>query len=1275
MRLGFARLGGLLGRRRFVWPGFVLGAHLSTLPSGGRGPGGGGPGSPSGGVDVSVPPTRSRRGADRNTPPPLRPVAVTRGPAAPPASRSTRLLLGLRKTGKVCFYTFVPLLMLVIIAVGILYVRLRHGPISFDFLTAPVVRGINAEMTKNRVTIAGSEVGFGRDGNLELRLRDLTVVEPDGAVVISAPQSAINISLAGLLSGRVVPARIVLIDPVITLAYKPDQGLVFDQTADLPVPGEPGPAQIRPDASARPSEVNIAKALTDASFRARRGLDASHYLTEFGLSNATLVILSGEGSHSWNIPEASIDFNHGKRRSVISGRASVTSPSNAWALSFITDESEKSGRLLVNVTLRDLVPASLADAAPPMALLRVFQMPLAGDATVELSKDGNVVSTDLALELGAGRITHPDLTKPIELSAGLFKLNYDGASRRWDLQPSPMKWPDGSLLFQGSMKDVAQAGQDSQWQFELEGKNAVFEAPQFNVPPVALDVWRATGDFVPKFGRVNVEEFKLSGGGADVTAKAVFEAGPDGDSARADVTISPMPLATLKALWPSSLAPGARGWVGENVDAVDFKGGTLHYVNGGYIKSEPDADARASHARELVSASFEVADATFRPLDDMSPIKAPRALIQIHNNALEAIVPEGFVDLGDGRTVPLKSGRLYSPDVLPKRSDGEITFTTSSPLSAFLDAVEQLPVRAVREAGPLPDAGEGKVDADFKINLPLVTGLNVDDIQIQGKAKITDGRFGKVAGKFDVQGFSLDVDVSQTQLDAKGDLIVNGVPAKIVGQRVFSQPFDQQPPLRITANLDDSDRTQLGFDINDMVRGVVPVDISLQRSAGPQPVIKLNADLTAAEVVLGDAWTKSAGRKAALETDIVTNGSNKTELQNFKVSGDDIAARGAITIGDGNKATEFNFPNVTLNVISQLAVRGTRGKDDIWKIDLNSPTYDGRSFFKSLFSVGDGDNRKARASGSAGADVTASIGNLIGSSDVSMRSVKVKLSKRDDKLTALDAKGTLDGGAAFAARSDTSSSVRRILADSSDAGQLLKMLDFYSSMQGGRLRLELNLDGKDAADKTGILWIDNFKVLGDPVVSEVVASADGKRAKIEGNKNVKREVFEFFQMRAPFSAGYGQFVLDDAYLKGPLVGASVRGKLDFKLRRVNVGGTYIPLQGLNSAFAPIPLLGQLISGTQGEGIFGITFAVQGPMSNPQVIVNPLSMVAPGIFRDIFQMAPYKPKVQRRDSSAAGQPVEQRVRSSSATSGTAGKASKRKGPSDTVDGWSSTTTND
>jgi hypothetical protein len=227
------------------------------------------------------------------------------------------------------------------------------------------------------------------------------------------------------------------------------------------------------------------------------------------------------------------------------------------------------------------------------------------------------------------------------------------------------------------------------------------------------------------------------------------------------------------------------------------------------------------------------------------------------------------------------------------------------------------------------------------------------------------------------------------------------------------------------------------------------------------------------------------------------------------------------------------------------------------------------------------------------------------------------------------------------------------------------------------VRLAVNLEGKGAAEKTGILWVDDFRILGDPVVSEVFSNTDESRPAIDGGsgsssrgKRVTREVFEFNRMVVPFSVGYGQFVMSDSQLRGPMLGASIRGKVDFKMRRVNLGGTYVPLQGLNSALCEIPLFGQIITGPKCEGISGMTFAIQGPMDRPEVIVNPLSMLAPGIFRDIFQMTPFDPKVQRRDEPQ-GAATDINVRASS----TAAEPTVAPGTiigSETVDGWSSQT---
>jgi hypothetical protein len=124
---------------------------------------------------------------------------------------------------------------------------------------------------------------------------------------------------------------------------------------------------------------------------------------------------------------------------------------------------------------------------------------------------------------------------------------------------------------------------------------------------------------------------------------------------------------------------------------------------------------------------------------------------------------------------------------------------------------------------------------------------------------------------------------------------------------------------------------------------------------------------------------------------------------------------------------------------------------------------------------------------------------------------------------------------------------------------------------------------------------------------------------------------------------------------------------------MSLGGTYVPLQGLTAGLCEIPIFGPIVVGPGCDGLSGMTFAIQGPMENPEVVVNPLAMLAPGIFREIFQMTNPNPQVLRRDEAPSGKGAES-VRSSSATmdSGASQRADENSADNqNTVDGWNST----
>ena len=49
----------------------------------------------------------------------------------------------------------------------------------------------------------------------------------------------------------------------------------------------------------------------------------------------------------------------------------------------------------------------------------------------------------------------------------------------------------------------------------------------------------------------------------------------------------------------------------------------------------------------------------------------------------------------------------------------------------------------------------------------------------------------------------------------------------------------------------------------------------------------------------------------------------------------------------------------------------------------------------------------------------------------------------------------------------------------------------------------------------------------------------------------------------------------------------------------------------------IPIIGQVITGIEGEGLIGVNYNATGTYENPDYTINPLSILTPGILRSIF----------------------------------------------------------
>ena len=174
------------------------------------------------------------------------------------------------------------------------------------------------------------------------------------------------------------------------------------------------------------------------------------------------------------------------------------------------------------------------------------------------------------------------------------------------------------------------------------------------------------------------------------------------------------------------------------------------------------------------------------------------------------------------------------------------------------------------------------------------------------------------------------------------------------GSTCSARRADKQPPLRITAVLDNSYRNQLGLDINDLVQGDVGVEVTVgprrarraPRAPARRPPQRRGAPrqrrLAQAQGHAPACSSSTSSRAAApIRPSCRTSGWSATTSP----------SRAGWGSAPTTSVKEFRFPNFSLNVVTSLETHGKVRPDGIWEVTAKGPTYDGRDLFRSFFDV------------------------------------------------------------------------------------------------------------------------------------------------------------------------------------------------------------------------------------------------------------------------------------------------------------------------------------
>ena len=191
---------------------------------------------------------------------------------------------------------------------------------------------------------------------------------------------------------------------------------------------------------------------------------------------------------------------------------------------------------------------------------------------------------------------------------------------------------------------------------------------------------------------------------------------------------------------------------------------------------------------------------------------------------------------------------------------------------------------------------------------------------------------------------------------------------------------------------------------------------------------------------------------------------------------------------------------------------------------------------------------------------------------------------------------------------------RRLSVTGEDAGALLHALDLTDTVRGGVFSLVGGGEpGIPARPVSAKLEVGEFRVVGAPLLARLLnaLSVSGLLDLLSG------EGLVFSQLAGDLTWSEDRIDLDDIRTSGGALGLTVAGPIDLANNSLALEGTIVPVYGINRILGLVPVLGDLLSGGKGQGLFAATYHLTGSASQPDVSVNPLAVLAPGFLRNLF----------------------------------------------------------
>ncbi len=1041
--------------------------------------------------------------------------------------------------------------------------RLSAGPIHMDFLT-PYLEAVFAE-TESGLSIEVGETVLTWEGwsrTLDLRARQVGVRNAKGATIALFPDVSVTLSLQALMRGTVAPVEIEVIDARVSLVREPGGRFQLVTGAEPQTEAEGGET-----AGEEREFSRLVPSLVDLFLRDQDPDSPLGYLTAVRVVDGQFIVIDRRLDTVWFAPAGHMELRrHAAGVAALMDLQVMIGKQMADAnLALLFDEAQE--KITFAAKLSNVRADALAAVLPVPEELAGFRIPLEANINGVLTADGALTAVSFDVTGGAGDLTIPSLL--------------------------PTTQPVSSFSLRGVLDGPAD---------RLEIKAAELQFGTQDRP----------GPFLSLAGTV---------------------AGLSGDMAiEAEAKMRDLPSEDLAIFWPENLSRGGRAWILGNIERGSATNGrlamTARVANGDF------------NAIEVVKieGGFEFEGLTVHYLKPMPPVTGVHGSAAFAGKALRFKIADG------------KAGELAVTDVRVDLLDLsgedpriEIRGDGAGPLRATLELLDHEKLNLLDRIGIGSAGAGGQAAATLTFRFPLIRGVAPKDIDVSAEAKITQGSVAAFLLDRDVTDMEMALEVDRQGMQAKGTLKLAGVAAEMDWQEDFTGEAEERTVLKLEfPKIDGAGRLALGLDFAPFVEGPVSAAMVAGIKHDGQGSVNVAANLTRAHVSLPFLhWDKPPDVDGQMRLTMAIRDRTITAIERFDLEAGTLLARGRAEL----LPDRFDFQKIELD---QLAFYGTTlqgasvvREEDGLLVDLGEGVLDAASFLKDEETAEDNIEEKEAApeedraplkiTGRTLSSVHFAEGRFLTGVDLDLeRSAKgwVRVNMRGEVPRELwerrrNGDAVESDGAAPEAKTFTMTfgpsgkNDYRLTISMNDMGAALRALDVIDTVEGGNLVIT-GISPGPAPDHpiVGHIEAENYTLKEAPVMNQLL-----NRAAREGTADVVAgDGIEFERL-------IGDFILQDGVVRTDLVrayggalGLTAKGSLDFKADKIDMRGTVVPAYSVNRVLGYIPLLGPLLIGGEGEGVLAVTYSIDGRISEPEVSVNPLSVLTPGFLRGLFGLA-------------------------------------------------------